>query len=695
MLKANITGMKKKVLFYVSTAMAMLFVIVITASSFVRYYTLQKQEIFFSQQVQFGMNHVLEHYLADYSSILLELVKDEKVIEYIKNKDDKALYLLLAPKWDALQAENKNLQVMQVHLSNGESLLRMHKPKEHGDNLNDFRPMVKAIHTSHKFMHGFETGKYQTAYRIFEPVFDKEGNYIGALEVGLNHQFILEAIADITGFEGIVFVEDKSIPEGYRLDSELTPALHKIYDNTNKTQIMQGTTLVEIEDKRYKTHKIELLDYQGNEKVKIIFFQDISHFNDYRGYVLWLLFGFFALIFAVLIWLIQRRISEYQDEVSAVYDQQISSLKEAENSLLQSKKQFELFMEYIPAKIFIKDQNKNFIYANTLAQKFFNKKELRGLKSEDVFEKEQAEKSNKINNIILEKDFIDTVEEFNDGYGNRVINRIMGFSMEENGVKKIAMVVTDITQSYNDQLKLKEQEEMMIAQSRHAAMGEMISMIAHQWRQPISVISMDANNILADIELESVQTETLKENVGDIISQTQHLSRTIDDFRDFFKPNKLKSEVRIAEVFEDALKIIEKSIENNKIELINNFHSDSVVNIYARELLQVFINILKNAKEALMESPNEEKKITTSIYEEGNFVVVDICDNAGGIDNAIMHAIFDPYFTTKDEKNGTGLGLYMSKIIVEKHLLGELKVINAGTGACFNLKIPKKGEDAQ
>ena len=246
----------------------------------------------------------------------------------------------------------------------------------------------------------------------------------------------------------------------------------------------------------------------------------------------------------------------------------------------------------------------------------------------------------------------------------------------------------EISETIRLREELKEQEEIMIAQSRHAAMGEMISMIAHQWRQPISVIAMDANNILVDIELDSIEKESLKSDINDMLQQTKYLSQTIDDFRDFFKPSKVKDEVLVSDVFQEALSVIMKSLENHNIKIENNFQTHTTISIYSRELLQVFINILKNAKEALEENRETDRKITNTVIEQENGVVISVCDNAGGINDDIISKIFDPYFTTKDEKNGTGLGLYMSKSIIEKHLKGSINAYNRNGGVCFEIILP-------
>jgi two-component system CheB/CheR fusion protein len=246
----------------------------------------------------------------------------------------------------------------------------------------------------------------------------------------------------------------------------------------------------------------------------------------------------------------------------------------------------------------------------------------------------------------------------------------------------------DITERKKSQQTLKEKEEIILTQSRHAAMGEMISMIAHQWRQPISTISMGANNILVDIELGTVDEESLKEEALTITDQTEFLSKTIDDFRDFFKPNKEKEYTQINSSIEDALNVVGKSLEHNNINIIKKLDCKISLHIFKRELLQVLINILKNAKEALIENKIENKKIAISTFEDEYNIIIEICDNAGGIKTDMINKIYEPYFTTKGEASGTGLGLYMSKTIVEKHLKGKIKTINKDQGACFRIILP-------
>jgi signal transduction histidine kinase len=241
--------------------------------------------------------------------------------------------------------------------------------------------------------------------------------------------------------------------------------------------------------------------------------------------------------------------------------------------------------------------------------------------------------------------------------------------------------------------ELQKQEEMMLVQSRHAAMGEMISMIAHQWRQPISVIAMDAANILVDVELEILDFEGLKEVSQNIINQTQELSKTIDDFRDFFKPNKVAEEITFEQIMHDTNAVLGKSLLNHSINFTQEIPNGIVLKTYDRELMQVLLNILKNAKEAFDDEKHYEKKIHLKVIPLGEKIQINISDNAGGIDEAILEKIFEPYFSTKELKNGTGLGLYICKTIIEKHLKGSIEVKNLQDGALFIIQIPCRIEN--
>ncbi|MEA3512213.1 MAG: PAS domain-containing protein [Campylobacterota bacterium] len=275
-----------------------------------------------------------------------------------------------------------------------------------------------------------------------------------------------------------------------------------------------------------------------------------------------------------------------------------------------------------------------------------------------------------------------------DGHWVWILDRGKTIFDSDNNATRMIGSHTDITDIKELEDDLKEKDEMMIAQSRNAVMGEMISMIAHQWRQPLSVISMGANNILADIELEIVEEKSLKEISQEIIEQTLELSNTIDDFKEFFKPIREKEIVLIKDILDNTFNVIGKSLENHNIDISKNINNIIKIETYSRELMQVFINIINNSKEALLEKKPKNAYIKIDIEDKKDILYIKISDNGGGIKDDIIDKIFEPYFSTKKEKTGTGLGLYMSKTIIEKHLKGKLIAINEDDGVSFIIELP-------
>ncbi|MDX9743607.1 MAG: PAS domain-containing sensor histidine kinase [Arcobacteraceae bacterium] len=270
---------------------------------------------------------------------------------------------------------------------------------------------------------------------------------------------------------------------------------------------------------------------------------------------------------------------------------------------------------------------------------------------------------------------------------------------------------TDITQQkdleYQLELKVqseieknKQKDDMLKQQSGLAQMGEMISMIAHQWRQPLASIASIAVTIKIKIALSKFDVSHpegisdfmnyINEEIGDIENLVQMLTTTIDDFRNFYKPDKEVSSITIDLPIKKVLSILKPQIEQENIEITLEYLSQKEHNIYENEMLQVFLNIIKNSLDNFKEKNIENPKIHIKTEDIFGKVIVSICDNGGGISEDIIDFIFDPYFSTKDNKNGTGLGLYMSKTIIEQHHKGKLSVQNKSDGVCFHIILDKQ-----
>jgi signal transduction histidine kinase len=239
--------------------------------------------------------------------------------------------------------------------------------------------------------------------------------------------------------------------------------------------------------------------------------------------------------------------------------------------------------------------------------------------------------------------------------------------------------------------KSREKDKQLIMQSRMALMGELLSMIAHQWRQPLNVIGGIVSNLELDLTFDELDKKKLKEYTEKIKSTIKYLSQTIDDFRKFYRKDTIKESADVNELIKEVLNLIKPSLENKKIDLKLELKCKSSVKLLKNEFKQVILNIVKNAEDILVEREVKNPYIFIKAEEIDGNCIIEIKDNGGGVDLKIKDEIFKPYFTTKDEKNGTGLGLYMSKNIVENRLNGELSVYNDNEGAVF--KIVMKVDD--
>jgi len=231
--------------------------------------------------------------------------------------------------------------------------------------------------------------------------------------------------------------------------------------------------------------------------------------------------------------------------------------------------------------------------------------------------------------------------------------------------------------------KNRQKEQFILRQSKLAQMGEMLSMIAHQWRQPLAAIAATSNSIYLKARSNKLDNEKAMTLSLKISQYTQHLSSTINDFRNFFQTNKDKELVSLKSIVQDALNIVEASLKNQNIQIETTYHSDEEINTYKNELKQVVLNIIKNAEDALTEQDIKDPKIEIEVHK----TKITIKDNAKGIPPEIMDRIFEPYFSTKNQKDGTGLGLYMSKVIIEEHCKGKLCAQSTSSGAIFTIEL--------
>ena len=297
----------------------------------------------------------------------------------------------------------------------------------------------------------------------------------------------------------------------------------------------------------------------------------------------------------------------------------------------------------------------------------------------------------------VEKVGQDIIKEEENNYHKTYENPILTKSGQERMIRWSNSPLKDangktigVLTSGEDITEVRDQERQLLMHTRQAQMGEMISMIAHQWRQPLTSISAVTTQIKFDIALDKLNHDTLLEKADKIEKQILHLSDTITDFQNYFKPDKDKERITLKELFEKLRHLIDPTLLSNEIEMSYLVETPVSIETHVNEVLQVLLTLVKNSQEVFSERSVVNAKISIDTEDQGDNVAIFYHDNGGGIREEIIDEIFMPYFSTKKAKQGTGLGLYMAKTVIEEHCNGEVYVNNEDGGILFTILLPKK-----
>lgn len=376
------------------------------------------------------------------------------------------------------------------------------------------------------------------------------------------------------------------------------------------------------------------------------------------------------------------------------------NIQKEKEKLANTNNILENIIENAPIIIFWKDRNGIYRGSNKLFLELMNlkdEKELLGKKDSDFNIVENENYINDDSYVMTNKkpklNYTETISAKNDDI--KILNTSKVPLLDENdNVIGVLGVIQDLTNQIDNQNRLKEHEQLLIQQSKLASMGEMIANIAHQWRQPLSIISTSATGIKIQKEMGILDDASEIKSLDCINENAQYLSNTIEDFRDFFKKSKIKSFINLDKLLEKTLKLILTRLKNKEITIVKN-NLDIEFETYEREMIQVFINIINNSIDAL-ENKDYDKFIFFETQKFEDKIIIKIKDNAGGIEENILDRIFEPYFTTKESKQGTGIGLYMCNEIIVKHLHGKILVSNESfeyknqkyIGSLFVIELP-------
>ena len=434
--------------------------------------------------------------------------------------------------------------------------------------------------------------------------------------------------------------------------------------------------------KQIEKYHPNTLSHEENEKLIDNFIfkskEELQQQNrlKYQGLTLNLIPVFILIIILISYrqWLLKRYNKKLEKEVN----EKTNEYKKQNQQLINANNNFiDLFNTAIEA-IGIFDENNNLVELNLSGKKMYRCHDDNILYSQNIFDFVPPYQLEKVQ-MNLNKDRSEPYELDLFRYDKTIFPCIAsGKDIIKDGKTFRIITVVDLS-------SIKQRDQLIQKQSKLAQMGEMISMIAHQWTQPLSSISATSDAIRLKSELDILDKKTTIELVDKIKNYTNHLSNTIDDFRNFYKKDKHKQETTMNLLVEKALDIIKASIEQKNIKIDIDLNASSIFETYSNEVMQVILSLLQNAQDIILENNTQKGLITVLTYEKDDEIVLSILDNGGGIEETIFDKIFEPYFSTKQNKNGTGLGLYMAKTIIEDNCGGKLHVINEPPKVTFQI----------
>ena len=501
---------------------------------------------------------------------------------------------------------------IHFHTKDNKSFLRMHKPEKFGDDLTQFRYSVNYTNTYLKNIDGLEMGRVVPGFRFLYPLFDENNNHIGSVEASFGINAFTKTLKKLYDVK-TNFILDKDL-----VKKEIFNSSSQYYEQSIESD---DYLLVKnsIDNKILKN--IDILKEAYNTKIKDQIKYDLSENKPFN---------------------INVKINGFQKIITFLPVKNIQNTHIGYFTIYQNNEELvslnkELTNRYIIAFIIIM----GFFFV--LFREFRHK---------DSLKKDINIKTRKLQETTaqLEEQTVE-LEEMNESLEDRI-----ALEIEKNA----------------------KQERDIFQQSKQAALGDMIGNIAHQWRQPLSAISTSASGMQLTYQIGALNDEDFMNFTSAIIDNSKYLSQTIDDFRDFIKSEKKIKRFDLSDCVEKCMAIVNSSINNHHLNIQTKYEDDIFIYNYDNELQQAIINIFNNAKDALKEKiqDSDDRVIFIETYQKDNNAIVSIKDTAGGIPEDIMEKIFEPYFTTKHQSQGTGLGLYMTHQIIIDSMKGKLDVEN-------------------
>ena len=615
-------------------------------------------------------------------SIVLALAQDRRIINALKQNNSHGIDL---KQFSKTLKNTTHLQNAWFHIidAKGNSFYRSWVSKR-GDSLLNIRIDIARMIQKPQIMNTISTGKFDMTFKSMVPIYDNE-KFIGIFEI-ITH---FNSIANQLKKEGLEMVA--------------------IVDTKYKKQLTKAFTKIFIEDYYIANHnaKKELLDYLQKKKIKNFIHTDKKYIIDEEN-------GYFIVVYNIVD--IQKQpmaslvIFKDLDSLSIESIQNIrdnmtqyiiivtlmllligyyfiskkhsyeldTKVKKRTQELLKEKQYIQTILDTNPNIIIVTNSFK-IIDANKRFLEFFQYDSISNFMEDydcicdffltlddEPFCKDKMVKGipwaryiaqNKIEHIVQLK------------YKERIyIFTVSAEYLKNNG---------DILLTFQNITEIKRKDRLLFEQSKLASMGEMIGNIAHQWRQPLSIVSSSATGMKLQKEFNKLSDEEFNQYCDLINENAQYLSKTIDDFRNFIKGDSEKTYFLLSEEFQKMLNLITPSVKSNNIEFILDIKDDIKLYGFSSELLQSLLNIYNNAKDSLVEVPEEERLFIVKAKQNNKRVETSVQDSGKGISEDIAGKVFEPYFTTKHQKQGTGLGLHMTYNMIVHGMNGTIEAKNS------------------
>lgn len=655
---------------------------------------------------------------------ILSIIKrtSMKYLKKIPNASQSELADLRKKIYQALKApyrriKNKGLYQIHFVLPNNHSFLRIHKTEKFGDDLSRIRYSHKYVNKYRKAVEGFETGKTEGLYRYVYPLFDNDGNYICSVGISFSTTYLQKYFINVMNLHTHYLVTKKVLDvkvwKYKKGDTKYFESAESDDYLLVKTPEHSKENCVIKNGSKLKPHKEKIEKLLQKEKPFTIYVENKNDNNDFievisfkpvkstqNGILSWLVsyekdpfikstihntivlritaFIMFAVMFYFIYKNIDQRVklqkkTKEQETLLSLFDKGDSVLFKWNNDEHWS-------VEYVSQSVsrLLGYTQEEFLRGNILYADCIEKNDLQTV----IKEVEEATNSNK-NNFQHKPYRLITKD--------KKIKWVLDYTVvlrDDDEITHYLGYIIDITEQ-------KENEKLIAEQSKLVAMGEMIGNIAHQWRQPLSAISTGATGLKLQKEYNALTDQQFEQMCDAINDNAQYLSKTIDDFTDFIKGDRKKIEFNLTGDIESFLHLVEGAVKSNDIQIIKDIKENININGYPNELIQCFINIFNNAKDALKEQ-EDERLIFISAELKNDKVIISFKDNAGGIPEDVLPHIFEPYFTTKHKSKGTGLGLHMTYNLITEGMNGTIVAENVNyeykgshyTGAQLRINLP-------